>query len=390
MKIGIPKEIRAHETRVALTPAAVPQLLKDGHEVLLEAGAGAQAYFPDALYLQAGAAIFPDVSALYEQADVIFKVQPPARQPKYQRHEAEMFREGGIYLGLLAPLAHLEIIETFARRQITSYALDYVPRLSRAQGMDALTSMSTVAGYQAVIIAAERLGKMFPLLMTAAGTISPASVLVLGAGVAGLQAIATAKRLGARVAAFDPRGAVREQIQSLGATWVEMEIHEDVETAGGYAKEQSSQFLEQEQNTIQAQLPHTDVVICTAQVFGKPAPLLITEQMVQVMRPGTVIVDLAAQQGGNCALTEPEQEVKHYGVTIIGAGNLPAAVPVDASQLYAHNVVSLFRYLYPSSGTPPDATDEIVRATCLTAHNQIVNPQVEGAVRSSQPEGATR
>ena len=254
--------------------------------------------------------------------------------------------------------------------------------------MDALTSMATVAGYQAVVVAAERLGKMFPLLMTAAGTISPASVLVLGAGVAGLQAIATAKRLGAKVAAFDPRKAVKEQIQSLGATFVEMEVAEDVETVGGYAGEQSSQFLERERETIRAQLSHTDVVICTAQIFGKQAPLLITEAMVQEMHPGSVIVDLAVDQGGNCALSQLDEVVRSYDVTIIGAGNLPAAVPVDASLLYAHNVVNLFRYMYPAAGTPPDAQDEIVVATCLTRAGKIVQSDVEAAVLECQTKGA--
>ena len=391
MNIGIPKEIRAGETRVALTPAVIPQLLKDGHQVLVEAGAGTRAFLPDSLYRDAGAGIVADAKALYRQANAIFKVEPPSQHPEYQQNEAELVAEGSVYLGLLAPETNLETIEIFAERRITSYALEYVPRVSRAQGMDALTSMATVAGYQAIIMAAERLGKMFPLLMTAAGTISPASVLVLGAGVAGLQAIATAKRLGARVAAFDPRAAVREQIQSLGARFVEMEILENVETAGGYAREQSSQFLEREQEAIRAELSHTDVVICTAQVFGKRAPLLITEPMVQEMRPGSVIVDLASEQGGNCELCRPGQEVAQYGVTIIGAVNLPAAVPLDASQLYSRNVSNLFRYIYPSGGTPPDAADEIVRATCLTAGGQIVHPELAAAAQSRrQPEGATQ
>lgn len=388
MDIGIPIEIQAHERRVALTPSAVPLLLRDGHRVLVQARAGLQAYCTDEMYQQAGATILPDAATLYQQADAVFKVQPPGLVIASQQHEAEMLREGAIYLGLLAPLAHLDVVATFARRQVTSYALDLVPRLSRAQGMDALTSMATVAGYQAVVVAAERLGKMFPLLMTAAGTISPASVLVLGAGVAGLQAIATAKRLGAKVAAFDPRKAVKEQIQSLGATFVEMEVAEDVETVGGYAGEQSSQFLERERETIRAQLSHTDVVICTAQIFGKQAPLLITEAMVQEMHPGSVIVDLAVDQGGNCALSQLDEVVRSYDVTIIGAGNLPAAVPVDASLLYAHNVVNLFRYMYPAAGTPPDAQDEIVVATCLTRAGKIVQSDVEAAVLECQTKGA--
>jgi H+-translocating NAD(P) transhydrogenase subunit alpha len=382
MKIGIPKEVADGETRVSLTPTIVPRLLQDGHQVYIQRAAGAGAYFPDDAYASAGASIVPNAATLYLQTNVIFKVQPPTGD------ESRMLPPETIYLGMLAPLDNPAIAGIFAERRITSYALDYVPRLSRAQSMDALTSMATVAGYQAVLLGAERLGKMFPLLMSAAGTISPASVLVLGAGVAGLQAIATAKRLGARVAAFDPRKAVREQIQSLGASFVEMEIAQDFEAAGGYASEQSAAFLEQEREAIMGKLPHTDVVICTAQVFGKRAPLLITESMVQEMRPGTVIVDLAAEQGGNCALSQRDAVVKPYGVTIIGAGNLPAQVPGDASQLYAHNVMNLFRYLYPATGTPPDAQDEILLATCITRGGSIVKPEVEAAAEQMQAKGA--
>jgi H+-translocating NAD(P) transhydrogenase subunit alpha len=389
MKIGIPKETQDHETRVAVTPSVVPLLLRDGHQVFIQSGAGLQAYCSDEMYRQAGATVLPDAATLYQQAEVVFKVQPPGLMLTNGQLEAEMLREGTIYLGLLAPLANPDVMTIFAQRNITSFALDYVPRLSRAQGMDALTSMATVAGYQAVVVAAERLGKMFPLLMTAAGTVPPAGVLVLGAGVAGLQAIATARRLGARVAAFDPRNVVREQIQSLGADFVEMEVSGDMETTGGYAAEASRQFLEQEREAIRAQLPHTDVVICTAQVFGKPAPLLITEAMVQEMRPGSVIVDLAVEQGGNCALTRPDEEVRRYDVTIIGAGNLPATVPVDASRLYGHNVVNLFRYLYPATGTPLDSQDEILVATCLTRRGKIIHPELPAAVTERQAKGAS-
>jgi NAD(P) transhydrogenase subunit alpha len=388
MKIGIPLEIADHETRVAITPSVVPLLLWDGHQVLVQAGAGLQAYCSDELYQQAGATMLPDAATLYQQAEVVFKVAPPGLMVASRRYEAELLQDGTIYLGLLAPLANPDVMAIFAQKNITSYALDCVPRLSRAQGMDALTSMATVAGYQAVVVAAERLGKMFPLLMTSAGTVPPATVLVLGAGVAGLQAIATARRLGARVAAFDPRKAVREQIQSLGADFVEMEVTEDIETTGGYAAEASRQFLEQEREAIGAQLPHTDVVICTAQVFGKPAPLLITEAMVQQMRPGSVIVDLAVPQGGNCALSRPDEVVWCHGVTVVGAGNLPAAVPVDSSRLYAHNVINLFRYLYPAAGTPPDEQDEILVATRLTQGGAIIHPESEAAVRERQAKGA--
>lgn len=373
MNIGIPKEVQSGETRVALIPSLVPLLKKDQHEVLVEAGAGVRARFSDAEYLQAGAALVESASALYEQADILFKVQPPQIHPVTHLPEAEMLREGSAYIGFLAPLTHRDVMETFARRKTTAFAMEFIPRLTRAQSMDALSAMSTVAGYKAVLLATEHLGKMFPLLMTAAGMITPATVLVLGAGVAGLQAIATAKRLGARVEAFDARPAVREQIHSLGATFIEMELPENAETAGGYAREQSTAFLQREQEVIGARLPRVDVVISTAQVFGKRAPLLITAEMVQHLRPGSVIVDLAAEQGGNCELTQAGRTIEHAGVTIIGATNVPATLPIDASQLYAHTVVNLFRYLYPATGPHPDSADELVKGACVTRSGEVVH-----------------
>ncbi len=381
MKIGIPKEIQDGETRVALIPGLIPLLIKDQHEVLVEAGAGSGAYFSDEQYLQAGASIIKDASALYEQVDMIFKIQPPQVHPVTHLLEAGMVREGSAYIGFLSPFTHLDVIETFARRKITAYAMDMVPRLTRAQSMDALSSMSTVAGYKAVLLATEHLGKMFPLLMTAAGTITPVTVLVLGAGVAGLQAIATSKRLGARVEAFDARPVVREQIQSLGATFVEMELSQDVETAGGYAKEQSTEFLKREQDVICARFPKVDVVISTAQVFGKRAPLLITAEMVRSLRPGSVIVDLAAEQGGNCELTQAGQTIEYEGVTIIGAMNVPSMLPIDSSQLYAHNVINLFRYLYPAKGDQPDSTDELVKGVCVTRDGEIVHEMLQASLK---------
>ncbi|HZR42242.1 MAG TPA: Re/Si-specific NAD(P)(+) transhydrogenase subunit alpha [Ktedonobacteraceae bacterium] len=381
MRIGIPKEVQAGETRVALIPGLVPLLIKDQHEVLVEAGAGVRAHFSDAQYLQAGAALIEDAPALYEQADMIFKVQPPQMHPAMHLPEAEMVREGSAYIGFLSPFTHLDVVETFARRKITAFAMEFVPRITRAQSMDALSSMSTVAGYKAVLLATEHLGKMFPLLMTAAGTIRPATVLVLGAGVAGLQAIATAKRLGAKVEAFDARPAVREQIQSLGATFIEMELSQDAEAAGGYAKEQSASFLKREQEVICARFPTVNVVISTAQVFGKRAPVLITTEMVKSLPPGSVIVDLAAEQGGNCELTQAGQTIDYEGVTIVGATNVPALLPSDASQLYAHNVVNLLRYLSPANGAQPESSDELVKGVCVTCNGEIVHPLLQSSMR---------
>jgi NAD(P) transhydrogenase subunit alpha len=248
--------------------------------------------------------------------------------------------------------------------------------------MDALSSMATVSGYKAVLMATERLGKMFPMLITAAGTIPAATVLVLGAGVAGLQAIATAKRLGAKVEAFDPRPAVKEQVKSLGATFVEMEMPADAETAGGYAKELSPEFIKKEWEAIGARLPRVDVVITTAQVFGKRAPILITKEMVQLLRPGSVIVDLAAEQGGNCELTEAGKVIDKNGVTIMGAVNLPASIPTDASRMYSRNVMNLFKLLYPKVDATPDLNDEIIRGACITRNGEVVNESVRDALRA--------
>jgi NAD(P) transhydrogenase subunit alpha len=370
MKIGIPKETAPGETRVAFVPALAGTLLRDQHEILVETGAGLGAGISDAQYAAAGAQILGSAQVLFAAADLILKVQPPSAA------EAGLIREGAVYVGFLAPFANAPVLRTFVRRRITGYAMEFIPRITRAQGMDALSSQATVAGYKAVLIAAERLGKMFPMLMTAAGTVTPATVLVLGAGVAGLQAIATAKRLGARVEAFDPRPAVREQVKSLGALFVEMELPKDAETAGGYAKELSPEFIKKEMEAIGARLPKVDVVISTAQVFGKKAPLLVTREMAGLLRPGTVFVDLAAEQGGNCELTRAGETVVHNGVSIIGAVNLPATVPADASALYARNCYNLIRHLYPKPGAQPDPADEIVRGACLTRDGEVVNETV--------------
>lgn len=377
MKIGVPKETHTDETRVALIPASLPPLIRDGHEVLVETGAGSAAAHHDNEYANAGAKILGHVKELFAQADVVFKVRAPLKQ------EAERFREGSMYIGFLAPHGFLaprtgkDAITTFVKRNVTSFSMEYIPRISRAQSMDALSSMATVAGYKAVLLATERLGKMFPLLMTAAGTVSPAIVLVLGAGVAGLQAIATAKRLGAKVEAFDPRPAVKEHVKSLGATFIEMELpNETVETAGGYAKEQSDEFIRKEMEAISTRLPKVDVVISTAQIFGRQAPILISEEMVKLMKPGAVIVDLAAEQGGNCALTQAGKTVEKHGVSIIGAVDLPARLPIDASLMYAKNLVNFFKLLYPKKDATPDFNDEIVKGACITRNGEIVNESV--------------
>jgi NAD(P) transhydrogenase subunit alpha len=317
---------------------------------------------------------------LYKNADIVWKVQPPHKVGARGKHEAELLREGCFYIGYLAPLTHLDILRKMAKKKVTAFAMEYVPRITRAQSMDALSSMATIAGYKAVLLATEHLGKMFPLLMTAAGTIPPASVLVLGAGVAGLQAIATAKRLGAKVEAFDPRPAVKEQVKSLGVAFVDMEVTEDAETAGGYARELSAAFLKKEQEVIAARLPKMDVVISTAQVFGKRPPVLITKEMVRLCRPGAVIVDLAAEQGGNCALTRAGEIVEYRGVRIVGALNLPASLPADASLMYANNVSNLFATLFPKGSATPNFDDEVATGTCILRAGEIVNESVKNAL----------
>lgn len=373
--IGVVKETLPGETRVALIPQNVGQLVRDQHAVVVQRGAGDSASFSDDQYEAAGATIVPDAAAVFGRAELLVKVHPPSA------HEVASMRRGSVYLGFLSPASHPAIVRSLAQQWVTAFAMEYVPRISRAQSMDALSSMATVAGYRSVLIAAQATGKMFPLLMTAAGTVPPATVLVLGAGVAGLQAIATAKRLGARVEAFDPRPAVAEQIRSLGATFVEMELPtEDVEAAGGYAKELSAEFLKKEQDAIASRLPTVHVVITTAQVFGQKAPILITSDMVALMPRGGVIVDLASESGGNCELTEAGTTIDRHGITIIGAVNVPATVPIDASQLYSRNIYNLLKHMYPKVDTPTHPDEEILKAACLTRDGAIVNDAVRALV----------
>jgi NAD(P) transhydrogenase subunit alpha len=377
MKIGIPKEVVSGERRVAFVPSAVAQVKKKGHEVIIESKAGLGSMFADEVYEKAGASIVKSAGDLYSRAEIIFKVQPPVVHPATGKNEAEMVREGTSYVGYLSPFTNADAIRIMAARKVTSFAMEFIPRITRAQGMDSLSSMATLAGYKAVMIAANNLPRIFPLLMTAAGSISPATVVVLGAGVAGLQAIATSKRLGAKVEAFDPRAAVKEQIESLGATFIAMEIAEDVSTAGGYAKEQSDAFLRREREAIAARLSKADVVITTAQIFGKKPPVLITEDMVKLMPPGSIIIDLTAEQGGNCELTRSNEVVQKHGVSIHGVVNLPSTIPVNASQMYTKNLVTLFLHLYSDPAKGLDFEDEIVKGACMTHNGEIKNETVK-------------
>jgi len=380
LKIGVPKEVLEGETRVALVPSAISALTRNKHTVHIETGAGVMASFSDREYQDAGATIVSDAVELYRAGEVILKLNPPQMHPQTGKHETLLMNEGAAYLGYLAPFSNMDTIRHLVERRITSFAMEFVPRITRAQSMDALSSMATVAGYKAVLIAAHHLGKFFPLLMTAAGTVPPAIVLVLGAGVAGLQAIATARRLGAKVEAFDPRPAVKEQVKSLGATFIDMEVTEQVETTSGYAKEQSEEFLRKEREVIAARLPKADVVICTAQVFGKRAPVLITKEMVSLLHPGSVIVDLAAEAGGNCELTVPHLTAQVNGVSIVGAVNVASALPVHASQMYAKNITNLFLNNFPKESAVPNFEDEITRGSCITHNGAVMNESIKSAL----------
>jgi NAD(P) transhydrogenase subunit alpha len=360
MRIGVPRETAAGERRVALVPEIVGKLVPGGFDVLLQRGAGEAASFPDAAYEEAGAQLVDD----WADAEAVMKVQKPTED------EAGRLREGQVLIGFLQPLTDLEGIERLAQRGVVAFAMESIPRITRAQPMDALSSQATVSGYKATLLAAEALPKFFPMLMTAAGTVAPAKVLVLGAGVAGLQAVATARRLGAVVTGFDVRPVVREQIESLGANWLDLGVVGE-ETAGGYAAELTEEQQRQQQQELEARLPEFDVVITTALIPGRPAPKLIPASAVAAMRPGSVVVDLAAEAGGNCELTEPDEQVVREDVTIVGLTNLPSTMPFHASQLYARNVSALLHHLAPEGTLALDWDDEITAGACVTRKAEV-------------------
>ena len=365
MKIGVPKETAANERRVALVPDAVGRLVKTGLEVVVEQGAGVAAAFPDDAYRAAGAGLVATPPDVFGKSDVVLKVQPPAPA------EVGLCREGTALVAVFQPAAERDVVAALAARKVTAFSLALLPRITRAQPMDVLSSQATVAGYKAVLLAATTAGRLFPMLVTAAGTLPPARVLVLGAGVAGLQAIATARRLGAVVSAFDVRPAVKEQVESLGAKFLQLEIAEQAETAGGYAKQLSEETHRRELAFIAQHVKDADVVITTAAIPGKRAPLLITADAVRGMKPGAVIVDLAAETGGNCEVTEPGKDVRRDGVLVLGPLNLPSTVPLHASQMYARNVASFLLHVVQEGRLNLDFSDEIIRETCVTHAGEI-------------------
>ncbi len=388
VKVFVPRERRPGETRVAATPETVRRMIKLGLEVAVERGAGVASLFQDADYETAGAHLIDDVPAAWESADVVLKVTPPGAFEGLPGHEAEGLKPGAVLISFLAPYRHPDMVRTLAAGNVTSLALELVPRVTRAQSMDALSSQASIGGYKAVLLAAWRLPKYFPLLMTAAGTIKPARVVIMGAGVAGLQAIATAKRLGAVVEVSDIRAAVKEQVESLGGKFIELPQAESGEGQGGYAREMGEDFLRRQREIVQRHLSQADAVITTALVPGRPAPRLVTAEMVRAMRPGAIIVDLAVEQGGNCELSQPDREVVENGVLIVGPSNLPASMPHDASLLFARNVLALLQLLLDKEGKLAiDTGDEVVAGSLLTHAGQVVHqPTADLLTAQKAPE----
>ena len=376
MKLAIPKERNERETRVAASPETVKKFIGLGAEVVVEQGAGRRSRFTDEAFKEAGASVESDVGKVIGGADAVLKVLRP------EKEELKHFNKGAALIGMLAPHGDVENAKDYAQRGIDAFAMEFMPRISRAQSMDVLSSQSNLAGYKAVVDAASELNRAMPMMMTAAGTIPPARVFVLGAGVAGLQAIATAKRLGAVVSATDVRPATKEQVESLGATFVMVESEEtrEAETKAGYAKEMSEEFKRKQAELITETVAKQDIVITTALIPGKPAPVLVSKEMVERMKPGAVIVDLAVEQGGNCPLSKPGEVIDHNGVTIMGYRNLARHLPVDASSLYARN---LFNFLSPflnkeSGKLELNWDDEVVKGTGLTRNGEVVHPSLKG------------
>jgi NAD(P) transhydrogenase subunit alpha len=374
MKIAVAKESLPGERRVALVPEQVSKY-PSGHEIVVESGAGAAAGYADAVYTEKGARV---QSGVLDGADLVLKVRTPTPE------EIGRLREGATLVGLMAPLSEPQAMRALAERGVTTFALELLPRISRAQSMDALSAMATIAGYKAVLLAAEHLPRFMPLLMTAAGMLKPARVLVIGAGVAGLQAIATARRLGAVVEAYDTRPVVKEQVESLGATFVELPLEtKDAQDAGGYAKAQSEEFYNKQRELMGKVVAANDIVITTALVPGQKAPVLVTEDMVRGMRPGSVIVDLAAEAGGNVALTEPGRVVERHGVTLVGLVDLASSMAVHASDMYARNVSTFANHLLAQGGNGPDLSDEITRGSLVTHRGEVVHEAVKAALARS-------
>jgi len=384
MRIAVPKERRAGERRVAASPETVKKLVGLGLDVTVETGAGAGADLPDQLFADAGAAIAPDEAAAFKDADIVFKVQRPLTAVEGGPDELALMKRGAVLVSTLQPFQQREQVKAYAAAGVTAFAMELMPRITRAQSMDVLSSQSNLAGYKAVLDAAQHFGRAFPMMMTAAGTVAPARVFIMGVGVAGLQAIATARRLGAVVSATDVRPATKEQVESLGGKFVMVEDDEtkQAETAGGYAREMSDAYKAKQAALIAETVKKQDIIVTTALIPGRPAPVLVTEEMVKTMKPGSVIVDLAVEAGGNCPLSKADQVVEAYGVRIVAYANMPSRVAVDASSLYAKNLLNFITLSIDkqTKGLKIDWEDEIIKGTALTRDGAVVHPQLrEGA-----------
>jgi NAD(P) transhydrogenase subunit alpha len=377
MIVGVPRETFPGERRVSLVPGVIPNLAKAGFEVVVEAGAGVEAGYPDAEFAAKGGRIVPTRAEVFASAEIIVQVLGYGSNDRTGKDDLALFRPGQVLIGFLRPLGTIGTSQEIAERGVTSFTVELMPRTTRAQSMDALSSMGTICGYKAVILAAEKLPRLFPMLTTAAGTITPARVLVIGAGVAGLQAIATAKRLGAVSSAYDMRPAAKEQVQSLGGRFVELPIEAtDAQDARGYGRAQDESFYRRQRELLGRVVAESDVVITAAVIPGKTSPVLVTEEMVARMAPGSVIVDLAAERGGNCELTRPDEIAIIHGVTIIGLINVASTVPYHASQMYARNLTAFLVHLVKDGRVRTDLDDEIIRETLLTRDGQVVNARV--------------
>jgi NAD(P) transhydrogenase subunit alpha len=377
MIVGVPRETFPGERRVALVPAVIPSLVKAGLEIVVEAGAGVEAGYPDADYVAKGAKILAQRAEVFRAADILTQVLCYGSNDRTGKADLPLFRRDQVLIGFLRPLGSVETISEIANKGVTSFSVELMPRTTRAQSMDALSSMATISGYKAVLVAADTLPKIFPMLTTAAGTITPARVLIIGCGVAGLQAIATARRLGAVVSAYDLRPAVKEQVHSLGGRFVELPIEaKDAQDARGYARAQDEEFYRKQRELLGKVVAESDVVITTAVVPGKAAPILVTKEMVAGMAPGSVIVDLAAERGGNCELTKSGEKIVANGVTIIGSFNLASTVPYHASQMYARNLTAFLTHLVKDGKPQINTADEIIRETLLTQNGEIVSTRL--------------
>lgn len=377
MKIGVPRESFPGEQRVALVPDSVGPLLKAGHKVSIESGAGTRAGYPDAAFKEKGAEITPERAALFRDAEIVFQVRSLGSNPVEGDADLELMRADQVVVGMHDPLGSPQVATKLAEKKVTAFALELMPRITRAQSMDVLSSMATIAGYKAVLLAADHSHRMMPMLMTAAGTLAPAHAFVIGAGVAGLQAIATARRLGAVVKGYDVRPAVKEQVESLGAKFVELELETSgAEGAGGYAKEMGEEFLRKQREMMGKVVAECHMVITTAAIPGKKSPVLITADMVKGMTPGSVIVDLAAERGGNCELTKADETVEIDGVTILGPTNLPSTIPFHASQMYARNLTTFLKEIVKDGKMALDMQNEVHRDTLVTRGGEVVNARV--------------